>query len=526
MRREGPLDGGVPEGLAYFRNRRNDVGLNRCYLRVLALLGFGAMLAVLAACAAKATPTPIPPTATPTRVPLTATPVPLAATATPIPLTATPTRVPFTPTPLPPGVTPPPATSTPTPLPPTATPVPKPRERLPGPVPSSTYSSADWAKIVEAAKKEGKVMCYCWMFTIWRGKAVTEGFKAAYGIDVQIVAAPASTIAERVRSETRAGANVADVIEGNTTVFAGQLDKQGYFKAIDNLPSLREATDPDLWYHNPLITSTMAFVPVVWNTGAGNYEINTRLVPPEREPKRVEELLDPWWKGKICMVDPLTTNLAGWAFLRNWRMLGNPEDFVGLYYDLTNKDSGRLFFYLLGTPNPLYAGDCAIIALSHASAYAANMKLQVKTDKVTWTKLSSWDPVWPTFVPQNNMMGAVLNTAPHPNASLLLLDWLLSKEGQTSYVMKEGLGTGLRRDVPDPVEKIYWPEKPATSFWVLDVDQGLFEDYMYAKRTPFRLMKEGMSKATWKQEVRDASMTFWGQYPPPPIQLLPVPQGR
>ena len=489
-----------------------------------AMILLGLLALLLIGCSAKATPTPIPPTSTPTRVPPTATPVPPTATATPIPATATPTRIPATPTPLPPGVTPPPATPTPTPLPPTPTPTPKPKARLPGPAPSQTIPDAEWAKIVEAAKKEGKVFCYCWNYSTWAETMMTEGMKATYGITVESIRLPGALMVERVMSEARGGLYIADALNANTPdLVAGQLDAKGFLKPIDNLPALKDANDPDLWDYNPFISSTMTITPPHALSPAGNYVMNTRVVPPEREPKRIEDLADPYWKGKLCMVDPINTPVPDWFFWRNWRARGYPDNWPSLWYDLGNKATGNLFLYILGAPtNPLYSGECSlqIPNMLGPLTQAPNLKSAAVRDKVTWLKSGSYEPVWPgVFL---GYVGAVLAKAPHPNAALVFQNWLMSKQGLTTWVNKEGLAMAARKDVPNPVEKMYWPEKPATAFYMADVNEFLFENYFFGRRSTFKLIKEGMSKEAWLKEVRDSSMGFWGQYPPPPVQLMPT----
>ncbi len=492
--------------------------------KVLGILAVVGLLAVLAACSAKATPTPIPPTATPTRVPPTATAAPPTATATPVPPTATATRIPATPTPLPPGVTPPPATATPTALPPTATPTPKPKVVLAGPVPTGTYSDAEWAKIVEAGKKEGKVLCYCWAFGDPKDKFVIAGMKREFGIDVEIMRLPATQTAQRIDNEYRAGIYNVDGVGILTSTLAGQLDKRGLLQRIDNLPSLREATNPDVWYADPLISPNVV-AHGTWEVDVADYRINTKVVSPEREPKKWSDLLDPWWKGKICMQDALTTPQPDYTFWRNFRAMGYPEGWPGLWHDLANKDAGRFFYFFLGAAtNPLYTGDCAINVGSLNGSYvgARPQKATVEKDKVTWLKLASFDRPTPGLAVSAQHVG-VMQKAAHPNATLVLMNWVLSQKGQAEVIAGIAGETSIRRDVPNPVQKIYWPEKPVDKFWVADLDWFLFEDYTYASKTTFKMTKEGMTKDAWQKEARQLSQGYWGQYPPPPTQFMPYP---
>ncbi|MBI4297757.1 MAG: extracellular solute-binding protein [Chloroflexi bacterium] len=485
--------------------------LRKHWLKVLGLLALIGLLAALAACAAEATPTPTPRPPTPTPRPPTPTPVP-----------PTPTPIPPTPTPIPPGVTPLPATATPTPLPPTSTPTPKPP--LPGLAPSSTYSDAEWARIVEAAKSEGKLMLYVpSSFIDWKQQAVKEGMKD-YGIDVEFISGSATVAVERVIRETRAGLRVADAIH-QTTPNLSILQKGGYFVPIDNLPALKDVKNPDVWYYNPITVPDMVVTPPLWYPGISNYVYNTRVVPPERVPTKLTDLLDPFWKTtKLCMLDPFVgsgqSDYTIWPALRYTKGLGGDKDadwLLNFFYDLTNKDAGYIYFYLTGTANPLWTAECGLTW--HGADDKGSMKQDVVLDKVTWTKPGSFDGLVQTVRGHN---GGVLKAAPHPNAALVFQNWLMSKEGLTKFVSYEGFTVSARRDVPDPVEDIYLSEKPADYSWLPDIQQYLFEGYLNGLQISYKMMKGGgMSKAAYLKAVKDASLAYWGQWPPPQIEALP-----
>ncbi|MBI4298126.1 MAG: ABC transporter substrate-binding protein [Chloroflexi bacterium] len=481
--------------------------MSRHWAKLFASLMVVVLLAVLAACAAEATPTPTPRPPTPTPRPATPTPVP-----------PTPTPIPPTPTPLPPGVTPPPATATPTPLPPTPTPTPKPP--LPGIAPSSTYTDAEWAQIVEAARKEGKVMVYIQpSFISWKQDVVREGMKQ-YGISMEFLNLSSAALVERVKTETRAGVYIADTA-GSTAPNTSQLEKEGYYKPIDNLPSLKDVKDPDVWYYNPLLTSSLPFNGL-WEAGSADFNYNTRVVPPERVPVKVTDLLDPWWQQtKVCMLDPfVSSGGSDYSIWDSARPLGYPDWLLDTFYEISNKNSGRMYFYLLGTPSPWFTGECGL--QWHGWSSSAQ-KDDVTLDKVTWEAGGSYDPPFAYGV--RTQVHGVLKTAPHPNAALVLLNWWLSKEGLSAYVNAgEKIETAGRRDVPDPVEKEYWPKTLRTQFWVPDIKEFFWEGYLYALKLNFKMQKEGTSKAVWLKGVKDASLAYWGQYPPPPVETGPIPK--
>jgi len=476
------------------------------------------ILLALAACGAEATPTPTPRPPTPTPVPATATPTARPATPTPAPVPPTPTPAPPTATPRP-GTTPVPATVTPTPVPPTATPTRVPTA-TPTPRPITGFSDAEWAKIVDAAKKEGKVMCYCWRYTDAYGKSVKDGFKAAFGIDLEFINGPTGTLVERARSEIRAGVFSADIVQGVGLTILSQLDELDYLQPLDALPVFRNVDDRSVWYYSPLLTprSVMNYGSAL--TGGGNYMVSTKLVSPERMPKKFQDLLDPWWKGQICMVDPLTSTVPNERFWEPLRSLGYPEWYIDLWYDMGNKDAGRFFLHALGaTERAMAQGDCAI-SLSSAPAAPAAVKDWAEVRGVSYFKVGTWDPPMAPMLTIH--LAGVLKKAAHPNAALVFENWVNTKEAQQLFIAANKDQYSVRKDAPTPVEEKYYSVPAVQTFWQGDPKWLSFEGYSYARRSLYKLIKEGQTRDAWKREVKEAASSFWGQWPPPAAEIRSV----
>ncbi|MBI4297388.1 MAG: ABC transporter substrate-binding protein [Chloroflexi bacterium] len=468
-------------------------------------------MALLSACASQATPTstprpptptPVPPTSTPTRVP------------------PTPTSIPPTPTPLSPGVTPPPATPTPTPLP-TATPTPRPPNV--GAAPVDTISDAEWAQIVEAAKKEGKLTCYCFDLVrdSWEGDLATRFFKETYGIDLEIIGLPPSLMVERIKSEARAGQYIADVVAIGAPEQTGTLEPGGFLQRIDNLPALIDVKDPNAWLFDPILTPYTLLRTDAIDYPAGHYTVNTNIVSSEKYPQKPQDLLDPWWKeNKICEWEPTAYAVVDFKFWNNFREYNYADWYVDYFYDLYNTGN-RFFFTFAGQPAGLNRGDCAI-SVSFGAASASGIKQAAVLNKVTWIKVGTFADLKPAPIVGSDAI-SVMGKAPHPNAALLFVNWRYSKGGQEAVAgEKGGLASMARLDVPSLVEKKYWPENPVTTFWVADTQWYKFEQYSYASKVIFKLAKEGMTREAWHKWVENASMNFWGQYPPPPANFFTV----
>ena len=82
---------------------------------------------------------------------------------------------------------------------------------------SARAQDADWDKVVDAAKKEGKVVVYTAAIGSPFHKKVFNAFEAKYGIKVELLEARASEVRERVRVEQAAGRFLGDLHHNGST---------------------------------------------------------------------------------------------------------------------------------------------------------------------------------------------------------------------------------------------------------------------------------------------------------------------
>lgn len=166
--------------------------------------------------------------------------------------------------------------------------------------------------------------------------------------------------------------------------------------------------------------------------------INTELVK-ENEIKSLKDLLDPKWRGKILMNDP---TIAGGG--------------LGWFSD-TLEIHGTEFMRQLADNKPtilrdqrlqvewLAKGRYAILTNPQSEIIANFLKAgaSVKQIELIETKLSS-----------GSGHISLLNKAPHPNASRVFINWLLSREGQTVY-SRSILQQSAREDIStDHLERV------------------------------------------------------------------------
>jgi iron(III) transport system substrate-binding protein len=151
----------------------------------------------------------------------------------------------------------------------------------------------EWAKLVAAAKKEGRLVLYSAFVGLAAHNDLKKDFESTYGITVEILEARASEIRERIRIELAAGRFAADVSENGRTTTTLQIKEDHVFEPHGPLPSLCRL--------KPEFVSDGIRLPVF----AIVYGIlaNTKLIKPADEPNSWLDLADPRWKGKILSDD-------------------------------------------------------------------------------------------------------------------------------------------------------------------------------------------------------------------------------
>ena len=126
----------------------------------------------------------------------------------------------------------------------TPKPVSSPTATIPGSSVTPSTQDAAWNKIVEAAKKEGKLTIYSFNLVGDIGIVVSRAFKETYGITMDIVTGRGAEFTERVKTEKRIGNLVADVTEGNVSNIQNMKVEGLTTGYASDLPVLREK---DVW---------------------------------------------------------------------------------------------------------------------------------------------------------------------------------------------------------------------------------------------------------------------------------------
>lgn len=290
-----------------------------------------------------------------------------------------------------------------------------------------TSQDPAWDKVVEAAKKEGKINFYNWYFTEGRGGRVLEqAFEAKYGIEVSAIQGRGAEFTERLKTEKRIGQMVADVVEGSS-LHMENMRLAELLKPTMDIPVMKEK---DVWHMVPNYHNKDGYYM--------NYQrmfltmfMNTNLVKPGEEPKGFMDLLDPKWKGKLIISDPVVSEIAS-RFVLYTSQKRVPDDFP------TRLGRQQLIF------DPSTPGAALKLAQGNASIAILLATLDVSNLVAEGAPIRVLDIKEGTMVDALSM-GAV-NNGPHPNATKVFLNYILSPEGQKlmadkslSYPVRKGI---------------------------------------------------------------------------------------
>jgi ABC-type Fe3+ transport system substrate-binding protein len=270
------------------------------------------------------------------------------------------------------------------------------------------YKGADrQQKLIEGARKEGQVVLYSAMIVNQALRPIAEKFRKKYPfIKISHWRADSEDIAQKISAEVRANNVVCDVFEGTGVgeqVVSANLAQPYFTPAIEAYP--QQYRDPNnMWTPTRLSYYSIAY--------------NTRLAPADKAPKSYHDLLDPQWKGKIAWRIGSASGTP--LFITNLRLAWGEEK-AKTYLEKLKEQ--RIVNFGSGSARTLVdrviAGEYAIALnifahhplISKAKGAPVNSQLM--------------DPVVSTAA----TMG-VVKGAKHPYAAMLLIDYILSKEGQ------------------------------------------------------------------------------------------------
>jgi iron(III) transport system substrate-binding protein len=283
----------------------------------------------------------------------------------------------------------------------------------------------------EAAKKEGKITVYgFWNPDLER---VTREFLAEHYPGVELETLTTTTATDKIRTERQTGQYLVDAYLGGGTTALG-LSDLGF---TEKFTPPAETLATSKWKVPP--SGYMSFPSLVYAIQGKGILINTSLVPPDKEPKKWEDLLDPFWSGKKIVMDhPGRGGGPGGSWAR---------------WISDQPDLGRAYLQKLKAQEPvLDAGSAAPdIDATARGEYAAY--LPAYPSSIPQVEGAPVKFIWPERTGGGTpTLVAMMKDAPHPNAAKLYLNMQVLPEYQQKIAQALWISPNLLGvDVPDPL---------------------------------------------------------------------------
>jgi ABC-type Fe3+ transport system substrate-binding protein len=289
--------------------------------------------------------------------------------------------------------------------------------------------SAEWDRIVEAGRKEGKVVASIPPSAELR-KLMELSFTRQYGIGVEFIPARGSSVIQRIVNEAKAGVRYFDLhIGGTESVVTGMLP-ENILDSVEPYFILPEVKDPKQWWGGHIWADNakrFLYVFVAYQT------VSLWSNPSGYKPAEFssfDDLLNPKLRGKIGISDPRTPGSGSsmWSHM--------------LYI------KGEEYLKRLVGQNLFVTRDLRLLAENLARGKISVTSGIGYSEFLPFIKANL--PVIPLPVPKEGLYVSggyghltVLKNPPHPNASKVFVNWLLSRDGQE--VFTRGMGVGSRR---------------------------------------------------------------------------------
>jgi iron(III) transport system substrate-binding protein len=298
-------------------------------------------------------------------------------------------------------------------------------------------SDKEWAALVEAAKKEGKVVVAGSPDPVMRNDIIPK-FAARFGFPIEFIAGRSSQIVSRVETERASGIYSIDVYLAGPDTSANELYQNKLIDPLKPLLVLPEVVDGSKWKNGKVwfADPQEQFVVRPFSSVASLLFINTDQVKPE-EMRHIKDLLKPNWRGKISAEDPTTTGSGANMAARLYSQVG--EDFVKQLYIhqkvVRTRERRQMTDWLARGTHPI----CL-------NCREDDVRPLVK-EGFKIVEIFEMGGI-PGTVNGSPWMLSVANRAPHPKAAQVFANWILSKEGLEIYARGYG-SAALRTDIDE-----------------------------------------------------------------------------
>jgi iron(III) transport system substrate-binding protein len=275
-------------------------------------------------------------------------------------------------------------------------------------------ASAVTPALIEAAKKEGKVVYYT-SIDLPLAEKIARAFEAKYpGVAVRVERTGAERVFQRIGQEYGSRIHAVDVVNSSDAAHFIVWKRDGLLAAY---------VPEDVAKHYPAEHKDADGLFASFRVGLSVIGCNTSLVKPEDRPTSFADLLDPKWKGKIVKAHPGYSGTIMTATYQLARDLGWP------YLEKLSQQGVMQVQSASDPPKKLALGERAV----QADGNEYNL-FQLR---------EAGQPVEPLYASEGTPLilgpNGLFKNAPNPNAARLFQNFCFSVECQQLVVDVGGL---------------------------------------------------------------------------------------
>jgi len=260
-------------------------------------------------------------------------------------------------------------------------------------------TAKQWNQLIAKAKQEGSVTIY----SSQAPSSLAAGFKAKYGINVTVNRQVDSVMVQQITAEQGTGKPVADVwVQASKNYVLGAIKNKWLTPPIGPDFYAKDYNRKTLLGPGPTAIVAAAVLGMGWNTSLYPQGI-----------KDIPDFLNPALTGKIGMPQPTSPSFIDWYL---WLQ----ETYGPNILAQLAAQKPKIYLSSLTLEQAVISGEITAspfvpgVALD-AKAQGAPIDFKLANNGKTWNS-----PFW----------GMILKNAPHPNAAQLLLDYMVTPEGQ------------------------------------------------------------------------------------------------
>jgi iron(III) transport system substrate-binding protein len=275
--------------------------------------------------------------------------------------------------------------------------------------------------LMDAAKREGKVVFY----SSEDRKALdgaNKAFEAKYGIPVELNRQSTGRILKVAQSEFETNTVRADVLDITNPLVFFDWKKKGYLRqwkaahAGEQVSDIFRDKESIIWSRRLLLTC-IAY--------------NKKFLSDGEAPKTWQEILAPKWKGKIAMSGPESGPSFGWIVFIAHKYGWDYFDKLRANDPIVAPSSDEAFALLSTGERPLAIANCFDVVEAQEQGSPMGNVFAKDGLGVWWAGL------------------AIPKAAPHPNAALLLANFMMGAEGSAAASRaRKGAVAYLNKDTP------------------------------------------------------------------------------